>query len=130
MQSKKAYLKEKTLSKVEIIDKVLNIFSILELGGSLGDPLSPRELVVIRDYMLHGYSLETKRGILLNLNITSANLDQINHKLKKKGFLESHKTNERKKVVNKELLNLKSVFMDGDIDNRMFIINFKHRKNE
>jgi len=125
MESKKAYLKEKTLSKVEIIDKVLNIFSILDLGGSLGEPLSPRELVVIRDYILHGYSLETKRGIMLNLGIKSSNLDQINHKLKIKGFLEPHKTNQRKKVVNKELLNLKEVFMDGEIENRMFIINFK-----
>lgn len=121
MHNKKFYAVEKTLNRVEMIDTVLIIFA----NTVLNETLSPREIIVLRDYLLNGYSTQTKKALRLTLGITNSNLDQINHKLKKKGFLEAHKTNERQKVPNQKLLDLKDVFIDSEVDNRVFLINFK-----
>lgn len=121
MNNKKVYLVEKTLNRVEMIDTVLLIFA----STVLNETLQPREIIVLRDYLLNGYSTETKKALKLTLGITNLNLDQINHKLKKKGFLESHKTNERQKVLSQKLLDLKNVFIDSGVENRVLLINFK-----
>lgn len=121
MDNNKFYAVEKILNKVEMIDTVLIIFA----STVLNETLSPREMIVLRDYLLNGYSPKTKKALKLTLGITNLNLDQINHKLKKKGFLEPHKTNERQKVLSKKLLDLKNVFIDSNVDNRVFLINFK-----
>lgn len=120
--NKKCYAVEKKLNKVEMIDKVLIIFASVVLN----ETISNKEMTVLRDYLLNGYSTQTKKALRLTLNIKNTHLDQINHKLKKKGFLEAHKTNERHKVLNKKLLELKSVFIDSEVENKVFLINFKN----
>jgi hypothetical protein len=121
MQSKKFYAVEKTLNNVEMIDMVLTIFA----NTVLNERISLREITVLRDYLINGYNAQTKKALRLTLDITSQHLDQINHQLKKKGFLESHKNNERQKILNKKLLDLKGVFIDSEVDNKVFLINFK-----
>lgn len=55
----------------------------------------------------------------------SSNLTALNYTLKKKGFLNLHPTNQRLKVVNPELLNLRKQFLETTDEKICLIVNFK-----
>jgi len=104
---------------VDLLDIVLSLFS----KSVLKEEISNKERTVLREYILNGYSSQTKASLRLSLGIKPSNLNTLNHTLKKKGFLLPHQTNQRLKVVNEQLMNLKNVFLDND-GQKVFLINF------
>jgi len=106
-------------NNTSLLDTVMDIFSKTVLNKEL----SFRERTVLREYILNGYSLTTKKSIRISLDITPENLNTLNCTLQKKGFLRPHANNQRLKVVNEELLNLKQVFIDNS-GRKCFLINF------
>lgn len=106
-------------NNTSLLDTVMDIFSRTVLKKEL----SFRERTVLREYILNGYSNKTKTSIKLSLNINPENLNTLNCTLQKKGFLKPHPNNQRMKVVNEELLNLKTVFIDNP-GRKCFLVNF------
>lgn len=104
---------------VDLLDNVMILFSKTVLEKEL----SQKERTILREYILNGYSSTTKKSIRISLNITPENLNTLNHTLQKKGFLKPHDGNQRLKVVNKELLTLKEVFLNSN-GRKCFIVNF------
>jgi hypothetical protein len=74
--------------------------------------LSLKQRTVLREYILNGYSLQTKKSLMITLNIKGTNLNTINFNLKKKGLLIPHPTNQRLKIVNEELYQIKKEFLE------------------
>lgn len=103
---------------VQLLDIVMDIFSRTHLNTQL----SHKERTVLREYIMNGYSLTTKKSIRMSLQITAENLNTLNHTLQKKGFLYPHRNNQRLKVVSDKLLELKTVFLDSK-GKRLFIVN-------
>jgi hypothetical protein len=105
---------------VELLDIVMTIFS----RTVLEEELSNKERVVLREYIVNGYSRETKKAIRLAEKMKDANLNTLNYHLQKKGFLKPHPKNQRLKLLNEELLELRDCFMKESKDKKAFIINF------
>lgn len=106
---------------VELFDVVITLYSKTVLKKEL----SHKESTVLREYILNGYSLNTKKAICLSLGIKIENLNTLNCNLQKKGFLKPHPTNQRLKTLSEELLALKNVFLETDNTKRLFIVNFQ-----
>lgn len=106
-------------NKVELLDVVMELFSITVLEKEL----SYREKCVLREYLNTGYNANTKRAIRANLGINVYNLNTLNYTLQKKGFLKPHPNNQRLKLINDELVNLKNVFLEHE-GRRMFLVEF------
>ena len=100
----------KSKNDVDLLDTVMFIYSRTVLKEELG----LRERSALREYLLHGYSLTTKRAICLSLGIKIENLNTLNCNLQKKGFLIPHTKNQRLKMINEDLLNLKRVFLESE----------------
>lgn len=111
-------VKKKSLNEVETLTIVLKLYALTVLEQEL----SPREVTVLRDYIINGYSKQTKDGIRLALGISEANLNTLNCSLQKKGFLKPHKTNQRKKELGDAVENLKQVFFNRT--KKTFLIQF------
>lgn len=99
---------------LELLNLVVNIYSIVELG----ETLTNKQRVVLRSYLKNGYNDITKRAIMMENNMDAKYIDQVNFILTKKGFLEKHPTNYRMKVVNKRLIELKQRFLNPDKDKK------------
>ncbi len=104
---------------IELLDIVMNIFST----SVLKENLSYKERTVLREYMLHGYSSNTKKAIRLSLSIKETNLNTLNCTLQKKGFLKPHPTNQRLKLLNDGLIKIRDLFL-GENERKMFIVEF------
>lgn len=104
------FSKFKYTNDLELLNLVIHIYSIVELG----EVLTNKQGVVLRTYLKSGYNANTKKAILLENKMNEKHLDQINFILTTKGFLEKHPTNYREKVVNKRLLELKNRFLAKD----------------
>ena len=115
----KGYVSKVKTNEIETFSLVLKLYGLTVLN----EELSPREITVLRDYILNGYSKETKMGIRLTLGISAANLNTLNSNLQKKGFLEPHPRNQREKLLSKELLDLKEVFYKRK--KKYFLISFE-----
>lgn len=115
----KGYVSKVKTNEIETFSLVLKLYGLTVLN----EELSPREITVLRDYILNGYSKETKLGIRLTLGISAANLNTLNSNLQKKGFLEPHPRNQREKLLSKELLDLKEVFYKRK--KKYFLISFE-----
>lgn len=89
---------------------VLHIYSIVILRQSITE----LERTVLRFYIKSGYDDQVRKTILLDTKITPPHLRQINCKLTKKGYLERHPTNYRKKNVSPKLLELHKVFLNKE----------------
>jgi len=108
---------------LELLDVVINIFAAVVLKNSL----SNREIEILRYYLKNGYKPETKLTITLDLNISKKNLDQINHQLQKKRCLIPHSKNYRLKEVNKQLIDLKNCFLNGQDIKKLYVIGFNKK---
>lgn len=104
---------------VDLLDVVLSLFS----KSVLREEITNKERTVLREYLLNGYSSNTKASLRLSLGIKHSNLNTLNYTLKEKGFLLPHPTNQRLKIVNEQLMNLKNVFLNND-GQKVFLINF------
>lgn len=96
-------------NETELMATILSIYSLT----ALKKPLPRREIEVIREYMLHGYSIKTKKAIRIGLRIKDSNLNTINYKLQKKGLLLPHPQNQKLKILNKDLTDLREVFLNS-----------------
>ena len=105
-------------NNIELLDTMLSVYSLT----ALKKPLSDRERQVLREYILNGYSSKTKKALKLSLKINDSNLNTLNYKLKEKGFLLPHPTNQKLKELNKDLNELKRVFMSEDDKARKLLI--------
>lgn len=85
--------------------------------------LSERECAIIREYVMRGYSDETKRHIEKSFNIKPTNLNTYNCNLQKKGFLLPHTKNQNNKLLNPELLKLRQ-FFEADSQKKVLLVNF------
>lgn len=105
---------------IELLDTMLSVYSLT----ALKKPLSDRERQVLREYILNGYSTKTKKALKISLKINDSNLNTLNYKLKQKGFLLNHPTNQKLKELNKDLTEIKNVFMsEDDTARKLLIIN-------
>lgn len=104
---------------IELLDIVMNIFSITVLKENL----SYKERTVLREYMINGYSSNTKKAIRLSLLIKETNLNTLNCTLQKKGFLKPHPTNQRLKLLNDDLIKIRDLFL-GDAGRKLFVVEF------
>lgn len=106
---------------IDLLDIVMSLFS----KTVLEEELSKKEKIVLREYILNGYSKQTKDSIRLSLKIKPQNLNTLNYYLQKKGFLKPHPKNQRLKLLNEELIKLKDCFM-SDNEGKLFIVNFEN----
>jgi len=107
-------------NKIELLDTMLSVYSITYLKT----PLSYREKEVLREYILNGFSSKTKKAIKASLKIKDSNLNTLNYKLKQKGFLLNHPTNQKQKELNADLTRIRDVFMNDEEGlQKLFIIN-------
>lgn len=107
---------------IELLDVVMSLFS----RSVLKKEISYKEKVVLREYMINGYSSNTKKAIRLSLNIKETNLNTLNCTLQKKGFLKPHPTNQRLKLLNEDLVKIRDMFL-GISERKMFIVEFVKR---
>lgn len=115
-----AYIAPFTFSNdIELLDVVMSLFS----RSVLKKEISYKEKVVLREYIINGYSSNTKKAIRLSLNIKETNLNTLNCTLQKKGFLKPHPTNQRLKLLNDDLLKIRDMFL-GNAERKMFIVEF------
>ena len=105
---------------VELLDVVMSLFS----RSVLKKEISYKEKIVLREYMINGYSSNTKKAIRLSLNIKETNLNTLNCTLQKKGFLRPHPTNQRLKLLNDDLIKIRDMFL-GDAGRKLFVVEFK-----
>ena len=67
---------------------------------------------------------KTKKAIKASLKIKDSNLNTLNYKLKQKGFLLNHPTNQKQKELNADLTRIRDVFMNDEEGlQKLFIIN-------
>jgi hypothetical protein len=112
---------------LELLNLVVNIYAIVELG----ETLTNKQRVVLRSYLKTGYNDVTKRAIMLENKMDAKYIDQVNFILTKKGFLEKHPTNYRMKVVTKRLIDLKQRFLSKDPDKKaIFYTIFCEKRTE
>jgi hypothetical protein len=117
--------KYKYTNDLELLNLVVNIYAIVELG----ETLTNKQRVVLRSYLKNGYNDVSKKAIMLENNMDAKYIDQVNFILTKKGFLEKHPTNYRMKVVNKRLIELKKRFLSQDPDNKAIFYTIFCEKN-
>ncbi len=107
------------LNDIELLDVVMSLFS----RSVLKKEISYKEKVVLREYMINGYSSNTKKAIRLSLNIKETKLNTLNCTLQKKGILKPHPTKQRLKRLNDDLIKIRDMFL-GSADRKMFIVEF------
>lgn len=105
---------------VDLLDIVMSVFS----KTVLNEEISNKEKVILREYIVNGYSKRTKDSIKLDHKMKPSNLNTLNYHLQKKGFLKPHPKNQRLKLLNEDLLELRDCFMKEGENKKMFIINF------
>lgn len=85
--------------------------------------ISIRECEILREYVLRGYSNETKNHIQKALGIKPTNLNVYNCNLQKKGLLKPHPKKQNNKVLNEELLKIRQFYEEAS-DKKVLLINF------
>lgn len=73
---------------------------------------TPREMGVLRDYILNGYNDTTKKNIVKFEKINMDNLHVVNSKLEKKGYLVKHPTNLTNRMLSKDLESISILVRD------------------
>lgn len=108
-------------NEVDLVNKLLSIYSIVKKDGDLRD----FEKKVLNYYIRKGYSSETKKQISKELNLKDRNLNQTNYHLTKKGYLKQSSRNQKHKKLNKELQEIRDLFIEGKI--KVYTIGFKQK---
>jgi len=108
-------------NRLHLIDTIIYLFSktVLELE----EELTKQEIDILKVYLIHGYSPEVKKGILVDLKMNAPTLNTNNCKLQKKGFLRPHPTSGRLKLVTEDLIKLRDCFINEGEKN-LFLVHF------
>jgi len=123
MEKKIHYNKSKCKNDFDLLSKVIRIYSVIKLGDGLKQSLEKNEEKVLVYYLKYGYSKDTKKLILEDLDIKSTYLNTVNCKLDKKGYLIKDKRNKQKKHLSEGLKKLKESFIDMESD--IYFIQFE-----
>lgn len=99
----------KRLDNIKEIKRCIKIYSIF---NDIQD-LTGRKIEVLSYYLLYGFNKDTKKDIIENINITANNLNNINHELRKLGFIRRSGYNKRNNEVNPDLLDFKKFIVDN-----------------
>lgn len=112
-------------NNIDLLDIVMYLFSKTVLKTELSD----KERMILRAYLIHGYSKQVKKGIQLDLGMTEANVNMRNYTLQKKGFLSPHPTSQKLKLINQDLLNMRDCFINNE-NKKAFLVNFVTKPSE
>lgn len=104
---------------IDLLDIIMSLYS----KTVLNEELTQTERTVLREYIVNGYSAQTKKSLCINLSIKATYLNVLNHNLQNKKFLRPHPNNQRLKVLNEDLVTLQKCFM-GEDEKKAFIVNF------
>lgn len=108
-------------NEVDLVNKLLSIYSIVKKNGDLRD----FERKVLNYYIRKGYSTETKDQIRKELGLKQRNLNQTNYHLTNKGYLKQSTKNQKNKSLNKELQEIRDLFVAGKT--RAYVVGFKQK---
>jgi len=108
-------------NEVDIVNKLLSIYSIVKKNGNLRD----FEKKVLNYYIRKGYSTKTKKQIVKELGLKQRNLNQTNYHLTNKGYLKQSTRNQKNKSLNKELQDIRKYFVEGNM--KAYVIGFKQK---
>jgi len=108
-------------NEVDLVNKLLSIYSIVKKNGDLRD----FEKKVLNYYIRKGYSSETKKQIVKELGLKQRNLNQTNYHLTNKGYLKQSTKNQKNKSLNKDLQEIRDLFVQGKT--RTYVIGFKQK---
>lgn len=106
--------------KLDLCQKLMSIYATvtnLSVGSVF---LPPRHTQVLGFYMAMDYNKTSKGMITDALGINTKNLNQVNSKLDRSGYLIKDKYNCRKRHLSSELQHMKDTFLNGEPD-RMFL---------
>lgn len=106
---------------IDLLDTAISVFAITQLNQRI----TKQEKVILREYIVNGCSETTDKGLLLTLKITDEHLRVIRSTLGKKGFLKPHPHNQRLKLLNEDLLDIKEALLDNK-GKKLLIINFEY----
>lgn len=104
---------------LEYLDIVIDVYGLVKLKNYLTN----KQRSVLKYYLKNGYSEETKKAIRLDFKIKKGHLNQLNWGLTKKGFLKSHPTNNRSKIVSEDLIELRDTFLKDGVNLYTIIFN-------
>jgi len=116
------------LSALKLELKYPNNFRLVEAliyfysKSQTNEILTKKECSILREYILKGYSDETKDYIESTFNIKRTNLNCHNYSLQKKGFLIPHSKNQNNKILSPELLKIKE-FYEGSSEKKVILVN-------
>lgn len=108
-------------NEVDLVNKLLSIYSIVKKDGDLRD----FEKKVLNYYIRKGYSSKTKDQIRNELGLKQRNLNQTNYHLTNKGYLRQSTRNQKNKSLNKELQEIRNLFVEGKT--KAYVIGFKQK---
>lgn len=115
------YNKANIKNEVDLLDKVVDIYSILNFDSR--SQIVPHEKKVLVYYLKRGLNEETLQTVMTDLNYTKNYRDSVNKKLRDKGFLVRDEKNQQKFHLNNDLLLLKKKFIDEKT--KVFYIQFR-----
>jgi hypothetical protein len=107
---------------IELLDTLLYIYT----KSVLKKDLSEKRRIILREYLINGYTDITKKSICMNLGMKMTNLNTQNHTLQEMGFLMPHPTTRNKKNIDESLLNLRDTFINAG-GKRIFYIEFNKK---
>jgi hypothetical protein len=93
------------------VEKVRQIVHILCL--TTFQNVTPRELDVLCEFVMFGYTREAKNSFVLNYNTTEANFNQIVKRLTEKGILIPRPYRDKGKLLHPDFEKLKSIYVDN-----------------
>ncbi len=125
MENKVHFNKSFCRNDIELLSKVIRIYSVLKLGDDLDKSLEKNEERVLVYYLKYGYSKDTKKLIIEDLGIKPTYLNTVNCKLDKKGYLIKDKRNKQKKHLSQGLKKLKESFID--MESQIYFIQFEKK---
>lgn len=111
-------------SKFELIKKVLTINSIINSINGEEKILHPSLVEILTYYCLYGYNKETKEMIVDSLGLKPTNINSINYKLTKQGYLIVDKKNHQNKLLSEELKRICSYFLNPETDKQLMLVRF------
>lgn len=101
-----------------MVECLLYIYSKTRLDRHLTE----KEAVILREYVMNGFSDVTKKSICISLGIKNRkNLDVFNHRLQNKGFLLPHPRNQQNKVLSEDMQRI-SDFYKMDNSKKLVIV--------
>ena len=99
-------LKNSYKNKIDLIDKILKIYSIAQ-----DKPLRNFERVVMIYYIIHGYGQEAKENVKDDEKKNNGDIRVADHQLRQKGYLLTSKNNMRMSDLSPDMASIRDSFI-------------------